>query len=181
MSESHRWYIFRKEVKSWDSTTWFRIWLFQTQAWKRCLQMHLVGEQLVFFWEVMIAVFWKRKSRPISWHQCRLLTLHLFSLFSHWKYMNIQQLCNSLNRLIMSLHLSSQRLLTLLIGTFRMISSRATSLHCQTKMSSEALGVSVAPSFFHSCVSDGKNAQLVDVARFKAGEMSWLWCTFDFF
>jgi hypothetical protein len=30
MSESHWWYLFYKEVKSWDSTTWFRIWQFQT-------------------------------------------------------------------------------------------------------------------------------------------------------
>lgn len=34
-------------------------------------------------------------------------------------------------------------------------------------MTSEALGVSVAPSFFHSCVSDGKTATMEDVQRFK--------------
>ncbi len=32
MSESHWWYLFHKEVKSWVSTTWFRIWQFQTTA-----------------------------------------------------------------------------------------------------------------------------------------------------
>ena len=37
----------------------------------------------------------------------------------------------------------------------------------QTGMSSEALGVSVAPSFFQSCVSDGKTAKMEDVLRFK--------------
>ncbi|KRT85647.1 hypothetical protein AMK59_2464 [Oryctes borbonicus] len=34
-------------------------------------------------------------------------------------------------------------------------------------MTSEALGVSVAPSFFHTCVSDGKTAKMEDVMRFK--------------
>ncbi len=32
MSENHWWYLFHKEVKSWDFTTWFRIWQFQTRA-----------------------------------------------------------------------------------------------------------------------------------------------------
>ncbi len=33
MSKSRWWYLFRKEVKSWDLTTWFRNWQFQTPAW----------------------------------------------------------------------------------------------------------------------------------------------------
>ncbi len=33
-SESHWWYLFHKEVKSWDSTTWFRIWQSQTPTSK---------------------------------------------------------------------------------------------------------------------------------------------------
>lgn len=37
----------------------------------------------------------------------------------------------------------------------------------RTGMTSEALGVSVAPSFFQSCVSDGKTAKMEDVMRFK--------------
>lgn len=37
----------------------------------------------------------------------------------------------------------------------------------QTGMTSEALGVSVAPSFFQSCVADGKTARMEDVIRFK--------------
>lgn len=40
-----------------------------------------------------------------------------------------------------------------------------------TGMTSEALGVSVAPSFFHSCVSDGKTATMEDVQRFKVGSI----------
>jgi hypothetical protein len=40
--------VFHKEVKSWASTTWFRIWLFQTPTWKLYLQMHLLAERLLF-------------------------------------------------------------------------------------------------------------------------------------
>jgi hypothetical protein len=34
MSGSHLCYLFREDVKNWDSTIWFRIWHFQTPAWK---------------------------------------------------------------------------------------------------------------------------------------------------
>lgn len=69
------------------------------------------------------------------------------------------------SRLLTSLPLYTQRLLVLLFGTFRVIASN--SERCSTGMSSEALGVSVAPSFFQSCVSDGKTARMEDVLRFK--------------
>lgn len=46
-----------------------------------------------------------------------------------------------------------------------MIASNAD--RADTGMTSEALGVSVAPSFFHTCVSDGKTARMEDVLRFK--------------
>lgn len=59
----------------------------------------------------------------------------------------------------------TQRLLVLLFGTFRSIASN--SEMAGTGMTSEALGVSVAPSFFHSCVSDGKTAKMEDVMRYK--------------
>ncbi len=36
-----------REVKSWDSTTWFKIWQFQTPAWKQYPQMHLIAEHIV--------------------------------------------------------------------------------------------------------------------------------------
>ncbi len=57
MSESHWWYINHKEVKSWGSTTGFRIWHFQTPSQKQYLQMHLLALQFVFFffW-VMIGI-----------------------------------------------------------------------------------------------------------------------------
>ncbi len=34
-------------MKSWDTTTWFRIWQFQTPAWKRYLQKHLLARRFV--------------------------------------------------------------------------------------------------------------------------------------
>ena len=37
----------------------------------------------------------------------------------------------------------------------------------ETNMTAEALGVSVAPSFFHTCVAAGKTARMEDVERFK--------------
>ncbi|XP_053680712.1 uncharacterized protein LOC128731605 [Anopheles nili] len=71
-----------------------------------------------------------------------------------------------IHRLLMSLPGHTQRLLVLLFGTFRVIASN--SERADTGMTSEALGVSVAPSFFQSCVSDGKTARMKDVQRFKA-------------
>ncbi|XP_061513444.1 uncharacterized protein LOC1270813 isoform X6 [Anopheles gambiae] len=70
-----------------------------------------------------------------------------------------------IHRLLMSLPGHTQRLLVLLFGTFRVIASN--SERADTGMTSEALGVSVAPSFFQSCVSDGKTARMKDVLRFK--------------
>lgn len=67
--------------------------------------------------------------------------------------------------MIAKLPIYTQRLLVLLFGTFRVIASNAET--ASTGMSSEALGVSVAPSFFQSCVSDGKNARMEDVLRYK--------------
>lgn len=73
------------------------------------------------------------------------------------------------SRLIISLPVYTQRLLVLLFGTFRVIASNSD--RGQTGMTSEALGVSVAPSFFQSCVSDGKNARMEDVLRFKVNNL----------
>jgi hypothetical protein len=67
--------------------------------------------------------------------------------------------------MITSLPEQTQRLLVLLFGTFRVIATHAN--RANTGMSSEALGVSVAPSFFQSCVSDGKQARMEDVLRYK--------------
>ncbi|KAL0868429.1 hypothetical protein ABMA27_007931 [Loxostege sticticalis] len=73
---------------------------------------------------------------------------------------------DEIRRLLLSLPVCTQRLLVLLFGTFRVMASNADK--AGTGMTSEALGVSVAPSFFHSCVSDGKTATMEDVQRFKA-------------
>lgn len=64
-----------------------------------------------------------------------------------------------------SLPIYSQHLLVLLIGTFRVIHSN--SERAKTGMTAEALGVSVAPSFFHTCVSEGKIAKPDEVQKFK--------------
>ncbi|XP_037070701.1 uncharacterized protein LOC119091895 isoform X2 [Pollicipes pollicipes] len=72
---------------------------------------------------------------------------------------------DEVHRLITLLPVHSQRLLVLLFGTFRVIATNAE--RARTGMTSEALGVSVAPSFFQSCVSDGREARREDVQRFK--------------
>ena len=65
----------------------------------------------------------------------------------------------------MSLPVYSQHLLVLLFGTFRVIHSNCR--RAKTGMTAEALGVSVAPSFFHTCVSEGKVARPEEVQKFK--------------
>lgn len=71
-----------------------------------------------------------------------------------------------MHKLITSLPVVTQHLLVLLFGTFRAIVTA--SEQANTGMTSEALGVSVGPSFFHSCVQDGsKIAKMEDVQRFK--------------
>ena len=75
---------------------------------------------------------------------------------SEEKYLEIQ-------RIIFSLPIVTQHLLVLLFGTFRLIVDSR-----QSSMTSESLSISVAPSFFHSCIPDGnKFAKLEDVQRFK--------------
>ncbi|KAH7940178.1 rho GTPase activating protein at 71E [Rhipicephalus microplus] len=64
--------------------------------------------------------------------------------------------------LLAQLPLPAQRLLVLLFGTFRLVASDLS----RTGMTAEALGVSVAPSFFRTCT--GKVARMEDVARFRA-------------
>lgn len=59
----------------------------------------------------------------------------------------------------------SQHLLVLLIGTFYEI--HINSERGNTGMTAEALGISVAPSFFHTCVSEGKIAKPEEVQKFK--------------
>lgn len=90
------------------------------------------------------------------------LTLHHICFLSFFSLFSFSY---GLSRLIISQPLYTQRLLVLLFGTFRVIASN--SERAGTGMSSEAIGVSVAPSFFQSCVSDGKTARMEDVLRYK--------------
>ncbi|XP_046431426.1 unconventional myosin-IXa isoform X2 [Neodiprion pinetum] len=86
-------------------------------------------------------------------------------LFTVIQLDSIEQQRDQIHKLITSLPVYTQRLLVLLFGTFRVVA--VNSERARTGMSSEALGVSVAPSFFQSCVSDGKTAKMEDVLRFK--------------
>ncbi|KAM7358231.1 rho GTPase activating protein at 71E isoform 2-T3 [Cochliomyia hominivorax] len=86
-------------------------------------------------------------------------------LFAIIELTNESEQIERLHKLIQSLPKYTQHLLVLLFGTFRVIASNAA--HAGTGMTSEALGVSVAPSFFQSCVSDGKTARMEDVLKFK--------------
>ncbi|XP_050721750.1 uncharacterized protein LOC127001313 isoform X5 [Eriocheir sinensis] len=86
-------------------------------------------------------------------------------LFSIIQYQDTELQRDHIHRLITSLPSVTQHLLVLLFGTFRVIAMNAS--RAQTGMTSEALGVSVAPSFFQSCVADGKTARMEDVIRFK--------------
>ncbi|XP_015042555.2 uncharacterized protein LOC108150872 isoform X4 [Drosophila miranda] len=86
-------------------------------------------------------------------------------LFAINELQNEAEQTERLHRLFSSLPKYTQHLLVLLFGTFRVIASNAA--HASTGMTSEALGVSVAPSFFQSCVSDGKTARMEDVLKFK--------------
>ncbi|XP_046672714.1 unconventional myosin-IXAb isoform X2 [Homalodisca vitripennis] len=86
-------------------------------------------------------------------------------LFTIVQMNSITQQRDEIYKLISSLPPHTQRLLVLLFGTFRVIATNAERAH--TGMTAEALGVSVAPSFFQSCVSDGKTAKMEDVLRYK--------------
>jgi len=87
------------------------------------------------------------------------------ALFNMINMEDQQEQIKAVNRLMTSLPVYSQHLLVLLFGTFRVIATN--SVVNETNMTAQALGVSVAPSFFHTCVSAGKTARMEDVERFK--------------
>lgn len=74
------------------------------------------------------------------------------------------------SRILLSLPIFTQHLLVLLFGTFRVIHSN--SERANTGMTAEALGVSVAPSFFHTCVMEGKIARPEEVQKFKVSAVN---------
>lgn len=87
-------------------------------------------------------------------------------LFRAIQFESVDEKRTEIHSVILSLPIVTQRLLVLLFGTFKAIAM--SSQQCSTGMTAEALGVSVAPSFFQSCVQDGsKFAKMEDVARFK--------------
>lgn len=57
----------------------------------------------------------------------------------------------------------TQRLLVLICGTLRTIAAGSET----NRMNAEALGVSVAPSFFRSCDGINKTARMEDIIKFK--------------
>uniref|UniRef100_A0A915Q5C6 Rho-GAP domain-containing protein n=1 Tax=Setaria digitata TaxID=48799 RepID=A0A915Q5C6_9BILA len=87
----------------------------------------------------------------------------LFDLYNISSDLELQR--QSFCRVLSSLPIPSQHLLVLLFGTFYMISESADSFG--SRMTAEALGISVAPSLFHSCIHDGQRAKIEDVIRFK--------------
>ncbi|XP_076052988.1 uncharacterized protein LOC143032326 isoform X2 [Oratosquilla oratoria] len=95
-------------------------------------------------------------------------------LFNIIQLSDTEQQRDEIHRLITSMPVVTQHLLVLLFGTFRVIAMNST--RAQTGMTSEALGVSVAPSFFQSCVADGKTARMEDVMRFKVSVTACLRC-----
>lgn len=70
-------------------------------------------------------------------------------------------------RVIAGLSVFAQRLLVLLFGTFRVIGMHGESGGL-SGMSSEALGVSVAPSVMMSCGAGTKQVKVEDIQRYKS-------------
>ncbi|KAK0395029.1 hypothetical protein QR680_001074 [Steinernema hermaphroditum] len=67
-------------------------------------------------------------------------------------------------RVIEGMPVPTQHLLVLLFGTFRNIRDSPDS---SMKMSSDAIGISVAPSLFHSCIHDNGRPNYDDVVRLR--------------
>ena len=85
-------------------------------------------------------------------------------LFEVANWEDIEAKRDEIYRLLTSLPSVNQQLLVLLFGTFQTIASAAD--REGTGMTSQALAISVAPSFFHSCISD-KTAKMEDLLRLK--------------
>ncbi len=85
LSESNWWYLSRQEVKSLNTTTWFRIWHFQTLPQKRYLWMHLLAARFVFWWWWLGFSEWGSHDlsdgqRHLSTRQLHIC-LHIYSLW----------------------------------------------------------------------------------------------------
>uniref|UniRef100_A0A5S6QE76 Rho-GAP domain-containing protein n=1 Tax=Trichuris muris TaxID=70415 RepID=A0A5S6QE76_TRIMR len=86
-------------------------------------------------------------------------------LFGCLEIQDPQKRREAICRVLSSLSVPCQHLLVLLFGTFRLITDAADT--CGTRMSPEAIGLSVAPSLFHTCIHNGHRARLEDVIRFR--------------
>ncbi len=78
ISEIHLWFLFHKEAKSWEPAVWFIFYQFQSPAWNRYLQIHLLAECFVSWgWWLTNA----RLAAPISPLNSStfLLSSHLWS------------------------------------------------------------------------------------------------------
>ncbi|CAI5442243.1 unnamed protein product [Caenorhabditis angaria] len=68
-------------------------------------------------------------------------------------------------RIFGSLPVGSQHLLVLLFGTFKIVAN-TTDGHSNS-MNPNAIAISVAPSLFHTCITEGRQARVEDLQRFK--------------
>lgn len=87
------------------------------------------------------------------------------NLFGILNLDDIEKRMDSFCRIYRSLPVLSQHILVLLFGTFKLISDGAET--CGTRMNSEAIGVSVAPTLFHTIIHDNQRAKMEDVVRFR--------------
>ena len=85
-------------------------------------------------------------------------------LFENFPRANAEDQRQLFCRIVCSLCLPSQHLLVLLFGTFHMVSEASDS--GSARMTPDALGISVAPSLFHSCIHM-REAKMEDVLRSK--------------
>ncbi len=65
MSESNWWYLFYKEVKSWDS---FEQRQFQTPVWKRYTVFEFISRRNASFLGANDLYFWKEGGKIIPFH-----------------------------------------------------------------------------------------------------------------
>lgn len=95
---------------------------------------------------------------------------HEQHLFSVLKMDDVDKQRSAFCRIVSLLPVASQHLLVLLIGTFSCIVEGAEAHG--TRMTADALGVSVAPSIFHSCIHERNRAKMEDIVRFREASRS---------
>jgi hypothetical protein len=81
ISQNHWLHIFHKEVRSWDSTKGFRIWIF-----KHWFRSGISKASSGLFWGMSIGVFLKRESRLITYLTALTLPRNSPTFFSVFTY-----------------------------------------------------------------------------------------------